>query len=166
MTVSKALFGHGRKVDSNLIQTLSQFIPSVVMDIHILTTAVFKQYPVLSAFCMDLILDPRKLSHKTDQLRFVVVLLLYVHGKHQYFVHILSPVADNCPSCINGRRNESIWPDWVSNPGPLTHESDALATALRSRHHLFQSMIQCLFKPFPHNEILEYESKYNCHFRL
>ena len=34
----------------------------------------------------------------------VVVLLFYVHGKHlrpcrdQYFVHILLPVTDNCPS--------------------------------------------------------------------
>ena len=24
-----------------------------------------------------------------------------------------------------------MWPDWVSNPGPLTYESGALLTALR-----------------------------------
>ena len=48
-----------------------------------------------------------------------------------YFVHILSPVTDKFPSCISGRRNESMWPDRVSNPGPLAHESDALPTALR-----------------------------------
>ena len=24
-----------------------------------------------------------------------------------------------------GRRNESMWPDWVSNPGPLALETDA-----------------------------------------
>ena len=24
-----------------------------------------------------------------------------------------------------------MWPDWVSNPGPLTYESGALSTALR-----------------------------------
>ena len=49
----------------------------------------------------------------------------------QYFVHILSPVTDNCPSLISGRRNESMWPDRVSNPGPLIYESGALPTALR-----------------------------------
>ena len=37
----------------------------------------------------------------------VVVLLFYVHG------------------------NESMWPDRVSNPGPLTYESGALPIALR-----------------------------------
>ena len=46
------------------------------------------------------------------------------------FVHILSPVTDNCPSGISGRRNESMWPDQVSNPGPLTFESGALPTAI------------------------------------
>ena len=50
---------------------------------------------------------------------------------NQYFVHILSPVTDNCPSWISGRWNESMWPDRVSNPGPLTYESGALSTALR-----------------------------------
>ena len=29
-------------------------------------------------------------------------------------------------------RNESMWPDWVSNSGPLTYESGALPTALRN----------------------------------
>ena len=47
-----------------------------------------------------------------------------------YFVHILSPVTDNCPSWIS-RRNESMWPDRVSNPGPLTYQSGTLPTALR-----------------------------------
>ena len=42
-----------------------------------------------------------------------------------YFVCILSPETDNCPACISGRRNESMWPDWVSNPGPLALETDA-----------------------------------------
>ena len=46
-------------------------------------------------------------------------------------VHILSPVTDSCPSRISGRRNESMWPDWISNPGPLALESDALPIALR-----------------------------------
>ena len=40
--------------------------------------------------------------------------------------------SDNCPSWISGRRNLSMWPDWVSNPGPLTYETGALPTALRS----------------------------------
>ena len=31
-------------------------------------------------------------------------------------------------STISGRRNESMWPDRVSNPGPLALESDALPT--------------------------------------
>ena len=31
----------------------------------------------------------------------------------------------------SGRRNESMLPDRVSNPGPLTYESGALANALR-----------------------------------
>ena len=42
------------------------------------------------------------------------------------FVHILLPVTDNCPSWKSGRRNESMLPDLVSNPGPLTYESGAL----------------------------------------
>ena len=46
-------------------------------------------------------------------------------------MHILSPVTDNCPSWVSGRRNESMWPDRVSSPGPLAHESDALPTVLR-----------------------------------
>ena len=31
----------------------------------------------------------------------------------------------------SGKRHESVWPDRVSNPGPLAHESDALLTGLR-----------------------------------
>ena len=46
-------------------------------------------------------------------------------------MHILSPVTDNCPSWISRRRNESMWSDQVSNPGPLTYKSGALPTALR-----------------------------------
>ena len=37
-------------------------------------------------------------------------------------MHILSPVTDDCRSWISGKRNESIWPDRVSNPGPLALE--------------------------------------------
>ena len=36
-----------------------------------------------------------------------------------------------CEGIISGRRNESMWPDWVSKPGPLPLESDAQPTALR-----------------------------------
>ena len=56
-----------------------------------------------------------KVDHSLQNVVVVVVLLFYVHGKHlwscrdgqitypgqavnQYFVHILSPVTDNCPS--------------------------------------------------------------------
>ena len=46
-------------------------------------------------------------------------------------MHILSPVTDNCPPLIGGRRNESLSLDRVSNPTPLAFESDALPTALR-----------------------------------
>ena len=46
-------------------------------------------------------------------------------------MHIRSPVTDNCPSCKSGRRNESMLPDRVSNPGLLTYESGALPIALR-----------------------------------
>ena len=53
------------------------------------------------------------------------------HHLNQYFVHILSPVTDNCPSWKSGRRNESMLPDRVSNPRPLTYESGALPIALR-----------------------------------
>ena len=93
-------------------------------------------------------------------LQVVVVLLFYVHGKHlrsyrdgqltnphfswagldQYFVHILLPVTDNCPSRISGRRNESMWPDRVSNPGPLTYKPGALPTALRGPESLEVSL--------------------------
>ena len=53
------------------------------------------------------------------------------HGKALTFMYILSPVTDNCPSLVNGRREKSMWPDWVSNSGPLALESDAQPTALR-----------------------------------
>ena len=73
--------------------------------------------------------------------KVVVVLLFYVHDPvvmsersvnltilflgrlrppvNQYLVHILSPVTDNCPSSISGKRNESMRPDRVSYPGPV-----------------------------------------------
>ena len=35
-----------------------------------------------------------------------------------------------------------MWPDWVSTPGPLTYESDALPTALRGP----ASQIRCASK--------------------
>ena len=44
-----------------------------------------------------------------------------------------------------------MWPDRVSNPGPLTYESDALPTALRSpapeRRKRFESVL-CMFGMF------------------
>ena len=55
---------------------------------------------------------------------------------NQYFVHILSSVTDKCPSCISGRRNESLWPDLLSNLGSPAHESDTLQTALCNPEHL------------------------------
>ena len=55
---------------------------------------------------------------------------------------MLSPVTDNCSSWISGRRNESMWPDRVSNPGPLTYESGALPTALRGRALLVVRLIR------------------------
>ena len=38
-------------------------------------------------------------------------------------------ITANCPSLISGGRNESKWPNWVSNPGPLALESDTPPTA-------------------------------------
>ena len=34
-----------------------------------------------------------------------------------------------------------MWPDWVSNPGPLTYESDALPTALHGPAHNLEPKI-------------------------
>ena len=45
-----------------------------------------------------------------------------------------------------------MWPDRVSNPGPLTYESGAQPTALRARHlyrHLIQSHIARTFSLSP-----------------
>ena len=53
------------------------------------------------------------------------------NNNNKYFMHILSPVTDNCPSSTSGRRNKSMLPDRVSKPGPLTYESGALPIALR-----------------------------------
>ena len=39
------------------------------------------------------------------------------------------PETDNCPSWKSGRRNESMLPDRVSNPGPLTYEWGTLPAA-------------------------------------
>ena len=50
----------------------------------------------------------------------------------QFLMHILSPVTDNRPSRISGRKNESLWPDRISSPGPLAREFDLLPTALCS----------------------------------
>ena len=49
------------------------------------------------------------------------------------FLGRLRPKRLTSTSFLNQRkeRNESIWPDVVSNPGPLALESDALPTALR-----------------------------------
>ena len=41
---------------------------------------------------------------------------------YQYFVHILESAEGEM---------KVMWPDRVSNPGPLTYESGALPTALR-----------------------------------
>ena len=43
---------------------------------------------------------------------------------------VAQSVADNSPSRISGRRNESMWPDRVSNPGLLVLEPDAPLTAV------------------------------------
>ena len=48
---------------------------------------------------------------------------------NHYFVHILAPETGKCPFRISGRRNESMWPDRVSNPGHLVFEQDVLLTA-------------------------------------
>ena len=44
---------------------------------------------------------------------------------------------------MSGRRNESIWPDRVSNPGPLVLELDALPIALRGPALLNVNNIFC-----------------------
>ena len=41
-----------------------------------------------------------------------------------------------------------MWPDWVSNPGPLTYESGALPTALRSPADEAALYGSALFVPF------------------
>ena len=45
-------------------------------------------------------------------------------------MHLITPVTDNYPSLISGRRNESRRLDWLTNSEPLTLESDVLQTAL------------------------------------
>ena len=42
-----------------------------------------------------------------------------LNSYYQYQVHTLSTVTDNCLSGIGGRRNESKWPNRVSNPRPV-----------------------------------------------
>ena len=56
-----------------------------------------------------------------------------------------------------------MWPDWVSNPGPLTYESGALPTALRGPAN-FQSKnsSNC---PFLHTQNTQI-SKRIVHFSL
>ena len=40
---------------------------------------------------------------------------------------------------LNQRKDDqSMWPDRVSNPGPLTYESGALSTVLRGQANFFQ----------------------------
>ena len=45
-----------------------------------------------------------------------------------------------------------MWPDWVLNPGPLAHESDALPNALSEPAHLYSVNVQwkqlCCFYAF------------------
>ena len=41
------------------------------------------------------------------------------------------------------------------DPRQIIYKTDQL------RDHLFQCMVQCLFKPFPHDEILQFEPEYN-----
>ena len=41
-----------------------------------------------------------------------------------------------------------MWPDWVSNPGPLTYESGALPTALRGPADEAALYESALFVPF------------------
>ena len=38
-----------------------------------------------------------------------------------------------------------MWPDWVSNPGPLTYESGALLTALRGPASELELKQHCIF---------------------
>ena len=38
-----------------------------------------------------------------------------------------------------------MWPDWVSNPGPLALESDALLTALRGPESLIVTIKLCSY---------------------
>ena len=41
-----------------------------------------------------------------------------------------------------------MWPDWVSNPGPLTYESGALPTALCGPAWSMASCSQKVFTPY------------------
>ena len=74
------------------------------------------------------------MSGRSDNLP---TLFLGRQAVNQDFVHILLPVTDNCPSWISGRINESMWPDQVSNSGPLAHKS--ATTALRDQAYVFVS---------------------------
>ena len=48
-------------------------------------------------------------------------------GKLRPHKRLFSTKCTYCrPSCLSGRRNESMWPDQVSYHGPLAFESDAL----------------------------------------
>ena len=58
-----------------------------------------------------------------------VILTTLILSISYEIIHYFMPVTENCPSLIRGRRNISMWPDQVSNLGPLAHESDALRTA-------------------------------------
>ena len=49
-----------------------------------------------------------------------------------------------------------MWPDWVSNPGPLTYESGALPTALRGPCNLLNGVVTKMF------EVLGLSLRYQC----
>ena len=85
--------------------------------------------------------NKKSVKFQGDMLNFYDFIQVFVfttnHHLNQYFVHILSPVTDSCPSSISGRRTGSMWPDRVSNSGAQTYESGALPTALRGLGYIW-----------------------------
>ena len=57
-----------------------------------------------------------------------------------------------------------MWPDWVSNPGPLTYESGALLTATRPGVFSGETSVvaQELFKVTVKSFVIECTSTYKC----
>ena len=52
-----------------------------------------------------------------------------------------------------------MWPDWVSNPGPLTYESGALPTALQGpailrSYYTIKIILMCKIPNYPKNYLL------------